>query len=47
MARVSLIDEQQHPELHGLIARIRGASEGTCRGGGQITSSIEAGIRSD
>src|SRR5688572_17868136 len=28
MARVSLIDERQHPELNGLIDRIRGARRG-------------------
>ena len=28
MARVPLINEQDHPELHGLIARIRGARRG-------------------
>ena len=28
MARVPLIDEQNQPELHGLIARIRGARRG-------------------
>jgi AhpD family alkylhydroperoxidase len=29
MARVSLIDEEDHPELAGLVARIRGARRGS------------------